>query len=214
MIGLECYTGRYAIHAEVERLRTSRTMNGAWLLRLISVRPSTSGSAPRSVHRTVASTLESDAPAQAWAGMRDASAALTTEPAGALLEKAAPAHDRAVTLLFSVALTEEVPRLAHAWAGPAHSWARRPPSWARRSPRRDSRAHYWARRPRSWAHRPQAWAAQPLLKDLQAQDWAGRPQAWARRAQEWAGAAQRWARSSPLVKLRRHSVRETPTRKA
>lgn len=92
-MGLERYTGRYAIHAEVERLRTSRTMNGIWLLRLVSARPSTSGSAPRSVHRTVAPTLESDASvAQAWAGMRDASAVLTIEPAGVLLEKAVPAH--------------------------------------------------------------------------------------------------------------------------
>lgn len=82
--------------------------------------PSTSGSAPRSVHRTAASTLGADASAQAWAGMRDASAALTIEPAGAFLEKAAPAHNWAGALLPLVAVTEEVPRFAHAWAGPAH----------------------------------------------------------------------------------------------
>lgn len=71
----------------------------------------------RSVSPTVA--LESDASAQAWAGIRDASAALTVELAGAALEKGAPAHDWAGTPLPLVALTEEVPRLAHEWAGPA-----------------------------------------------------------------------------------------------
>jgi hypothetical protein len=57
---------------------------------------------------------------QAWAGARDASAALPLESAGALLEKAVPAHDWAGALLFSVAVTEKVPGLAHAWAAPAH----------------------------------------------------------------------------------------------
>jgi hypothetical protein len=79
-----------------------------------------SGSAPGSVHRTVASTLELASVAQAWAGMRDVSAVLTIEPAGAVLEKAAPAHEWAGAPLPWVAVTEEVPRFAHDWAGPAH----------------------------------------------------------------------------------------------
>jgi len=104
----------------VERLRASRTMNGIWLLRRISVRPSTSGDAPGSVHRIVASTLDFAAMAQAWAGARDASAALPLEPAGTALERGAPAHDWARAPLVWAAVTEEVPRFAHEWAGPAH----------------------------------------------------------------------------------------------
>lgn len=128
MIGLERYTERYAIHAEVERLRTLRAMNGIWLLRLISVRL-TSGKAPGSARRTVASTLGSDASAQAWAGMREASAALALESAGALLERAAPAHEWAGTVLSSVALAKEVPGLAHAGAAPPLLWAAPALAW-------------------------------------------------------------------------------------
>jgi hypothetical protein len=110
---------------------------------------------------------------QAWAGAPDASAALTLESAGALLERAAPAHVWAGTLLFSVALMERVPGPAHAGAAPALFWAAPAHAWAGQYLLRDASALLWARPPQARGSPAQAWAAQSLLRDSGALLWAG-----------------------------------------
>ena len=75
---------------------------------------------------------------------------MTVESAGAALGKTVLAHGQAAALLSSVALTEKVPALAHAWAAPPLFWALRPRSWAVQPPLKDLRAHSWARRPQAW----------------------------------------------------------------